>query len=442
MFTFTSRFVLLSSLALSGMLVVNTNALAQNAGAPSATGNDFIVAVVDSQPITNHEVNVRAKLMLQQLNEQQKSVASPKEILKTSLEKLITEKALLQHAKEVGISVEDEAVSTAEQRMAAQNQTSVEALHKKVVAEGKSIASFRLGLKEQITLQRLSERNVPGRIKVSEIELDQAVRQRQNASIDTNPDIELGHVLIAVPERATEPEIAALQTKAESVLASLKRGDDLARVAKEFSNGAERDKGGLMGVRPANRYPTLFVDATKILNVGDATLVRSGAGFHVLKLVSKRASNIVTVTQTHPRHILLRPGGQLSQTTARAQLAEYKRQIEAGKADFAKLAREHSQDASGPDGGDLGWVSPGMFVPEFEEVMNKLQIGQMADPLVSRFGVHLIQVLERREAPISERELRDMARNNLREKKFDETYQLWAQEVRGRAYVEYRDTPQ
>jgi peptidyl-prolyl cis-trans isomerase SurA len=299
-----------------------------------------------------------------------------------------------------------------------------------------------LGLKEQITLQRLSERNVPGRIKVSEIELDQAVRQRQNASIDTNPDIELGHVLIAVPERASEPEIAALQTKAESVLASLKRGDDLARVAKEFSNGAERDKGGLMGVRPANRYPTLFVDATKILNVGDATLVRSGAGFHVLKLVSKRASNIVTVTQTHPRHILLRPGGQLSQTTARAQLAEYKRQIEAGKADFAKLAREHSQDASGPDGGDLGWVSPGMFVPEFEEVMNKLQIGQMADPLVSRFGVHLIQVLERREAPISERELRDMARNNLREKKFDETYQLWAQEVRGRAYVEYRDTPQ
>jgi peptidyl-prolyl cis-trans isomerase SurA len=442
MLTFTSRFVLLSSLALSGMLVVNTNALAQNAGAPSATGNDFIVAVVDSQPITNHEVNVRAKLMLQQLNEQQKSVASPKEILKTSLEKLITEKALLQHAKEVGISVEDDAVSTAEQRMAAQNQTSVEALHKKMLAEGKSIASFRLGLKEQITLQRLSERNVPGRIKVSEIELDQAVRQRQNASIDTNPDIELGHVLIAVPERATEPEIAALQTKAESVLASLKRGDDLARVAKEFSNGAERDKGGLMGVRPANRYPTLFVDATKILNVGDATLVRSGAGFHVLKLVSKRASNIVTVTQTHPRHILLRPGGQLSQTTARAQLAEYKRQIEAGKADFAKLAREHSQDASGPDGGDLGWVSPGMFVPEFEEVMNKLQIGQMADPLVSRFGVHLIQVLERREAPISERELRDMARNNLREKKFDETYQLWAQEVRGRAYVEYRDTPQ
>jgi peptidyl-prolyl cis-trans isomerase SurA len=197
-----------------------------------------------------------------------------------------------------------------------------------------------------------------------------------------------------------------------------------------------------MGLRPANRYPTLFVDATKRLNVGDVTLVRSGAGFHVLMLVTKRASEVLTITQTHPRHILLRPGGQLSQTAARAQLAEYKRQIEAGKADFAKLARDHSQDGSAAEGGDLGWVSPGMFVPEFEEVMNKLQPGETADPAISRFGVHLIQVLERREAPISERELREFARNSLREKKFDETYQLWAQEVRGRAYVEYRDAPQ
>jgi peptidyl-prolyl cis-trans isomerase SurA len=326
--------------------------------------------------------------------------------------------------------------------MAAQNQLSVEALHAKLHKEGTSAASLRQDLKDQVTLQRLTERNVPGRIKVSDVEIDQAIRDRQNASVGTNPDIELGHILVAVSEKSTDAEVAALQTKAQTALAHLKRGDDLARVAKEFSDGAERDKGGSMGLRPASRYPTLFVDATKNLNVGDTTLVRSGAGFHVLKLVNKRASGVVTVTQTHPRHILLRPGGQLSQTTARAQLAEYKRQIEAGKADFAKLAREHSQDASGPDGGDLGWVSPGMFVPEFEEVMNKLQLGQIADPTVSRFGVHLIQVMERREAPISERELRDMARNNLREKKFDETYQLWAQEVRGRAYVEYRDAPQ
>ncbi len=410
--------------------------------APSVSNRDFIVAVVDSVPITNHEVALRAPLLREQLKQQGRPIPEGDALLKASLERLIVEKALLQHAKEAGITIEDDAVGQAEQRQAAQAQLSVEALHKKVESEGSSVQRLRQTLREQLTLQRLTERNVPGRIKISDVEINQAVIARQNASVGTNPDIDLGHVLIAVPENANDAEVAALQTKAQTALANLKRGDDLARVAKEFSNGAERDKGGLMGIRPANRYPTLFVEAIQNLNVGDVTLVRSGAGFHVLKLVTKRANGVVTVTQTHPRHILLRPGGQLSQTTARAQLAEYKRQIEAGKADFAKLAREHSQDASGSEGGDLGWVSPGMFVPEFEEVMNKLQLGQIADPMVSRFGVHLIQVLERREAPISERELRDMARNSLREKKFDETYQLWAQEVRGRAYVEYRDAPQ
>lgn len=410
--------------------------------ANTISGRDYIVAVVDSVPITNHDVALRAPQLRDQLKQQGRTAPEGEALLKAALERLIVEKALLQHAKETGVNIEEDAVSQAEQRLAAQSQLSLAALHKKVQAEGMSIERLRQNLREQLTLQRLSERNVPGRIKVSDVEIDQAVRQRQSASIDTNPDIELGHVLIAVSEKASDTEVAALQAKAETALANLKRGDDLARVAKEFSNGAERDKGGLMGLRPANRYPTLFVDATKSLNVGDVTLVRSGAGFHVLKLVTKRASNVVTITQTHPRHILLRPGGQLSQTTARGQLAEYKRQIEAGKADFAKLAREHSQDGSAAEGGDLGWVSPGMFVPEFEEVMNKLQPGQIADPTISRFGVHLIQVLERREAPISERELRDFARNSLREKKFDETYQLWAQEVRGRAYVEYRDAPQ
>ncbi len=409
---------------------------------PSVNGRDFIVAVVDSVPITNHDVRLRAPQLRDQLKQQGRPIPEGEALLKAALERLIVEKSLLQHAKETGVAIDDDAVTQAEQRFAAQSQISVDALHQKVKSEGSSVERLRQNLRDQLTLQRLTERNVPGRIKVSDTEVDQAVRDRQNASIDANPDIELGHILVAVPEKATDADIATLQAKAQTALARLKRGDDFGRVAKELSDGVERDKGGLMGLRAASRYPTLFVDATKNLTVDDVTLVRSGAGFHVLKLVTKRASGVVTITQTHPRHILLRPGGQLSQTTARAQLAEYKRQIEAGKADFAKLAREHSQDASASEGGDLGWISPGMFVPEFEEVMNTLQPGQIADPAITRFGVHLIQVLERREAPISERELREIARNNLREKKFDETYQLWTQEVRGRTYVEYRDAPQ
>jgi len=424
------------------LMVLASSVFAQTSGPKSINGRDYIVAVVDAAPITNHDVSLRAPLLRQQLKQQGRAVPTGEALLKATLERLIVEKALLHHAKETGITIEDTAIDQAEQRLADQSQLNIAGLHKKMQAEGVSTEQLRQNLRDQITLQRLTERNVPSRIRISDVEIDQAIRERQNASINTNPDIDLGHILIAVSEKASENDIAVLQAKAQTVLANTKRGDDFARLAKEFSDGQERDKGGLMGLRSANRYPTLFIDAIKSLKVGDATLVRSGAGFHVLKLVTKRASSVLTVVQTRPRHILLRPGGQLNQNTARAQLAEYKRQIEAGKADFAKLAREHSQDASGPEGGDLGWVSPGMFVPEFEEVMNKLEPGQIADPTISRFGVHLIQVLERREAPISERELRDIARNSLREKKFDETYQLWAQEVRGRAYVEYRDAPQ
>ncbi len=429
--------------AVSCLLVWALCANAQTKPTTGTNGRDFIVAVVGAVPITNHDVSERAPQVREQLKQQKQSAPEGEALLRATLERLIVEKALLQHAKEAGISIEDEAVVQAEQRLAAQNQLSVDALHKKSVSDGTSVARLRQNLRDQLTLQRLTERNVPARIKVSDVEVDQAVAERQNNAVGANPDIELGHILIAVPEKASPQEVAALQAKAETALAQLQRGDEFARVAKEFSDSAERDKGGLMGLRPADRYPSLFVDAIARLKVGEVTSpVRSGAGFHILKLVTKRASKVLTVTETHPRHILLRPGGQLSQTSARAQLAEYKRQIEAGKADFAKLAREHSQDASGPGGGDLGWVAPGMFVPEFEEVMNKLQIGQIADPMISRFGVHLIQVLERRQAPISDREFRDMVRNSLREKKFDETYQLWAQEVRGRAYVEYRDPPQ
>jgi peptidyl-prolyl cis-trans isomerase SurA len=423
-------------------MALTLSAAAQAPAANRSVGRDFIVAVVDSVPITNHDVTLRVPQLRDQLKQQGRSVPEADALLKVALERLIVERALLEFAKDTGVTIDDEAVDQAEQRIAAQNQMSLVAWKQRVAAEGISATRFRQNVRDQLTIQRLTERNVPGRIKISDVEIAQAVRDRQAANSGTNPDIDLGHILITVPERASEPEVAALQNKAQAALARVKRGEDFGVIAKEISESAERDKGGLMGLRPANRYPTLFVDAIQNLQVNDSTVVRSGAGFHVLKVVTKRASQVVTITQTRARHILLRPGGQLSQTAARAQLADYKRQIESGRADFAKLAREHSEDGSAAEGGDLGWSTPGMFVPEFEETMRQLQPGQIGEPLISRFGVHLIQVLERREAPVSERELREMARNSLREKKFDETYQLWTQEIRGRAYVEYRDPPQ
>ena len=430
------------SLLAWAMMAWTLSTAAQAPATNRSVGRDFIVAVVDSVPITNHDVTLRVPQLRDQLKQQGRSVPEADALLKVALERLIIERALLEFAKDSGVAIEDDAVDQAEQRIAAQNQMSLAAWKQKMSAEGISAARFRQNVRDQLTIQRLTERNVPARIKISDVEIDQAVRERQAANSGTNPDIDLGHILITVPEKASASEVAALQNKAQAALTRVKRGEDFGIVAKEVSESAERDKGGLMGLRPANRYPTLFVDAIQNLQVNDSTVVRSGAGFHVLKVVTKRASQVVTITQTRARHILLRPGGQLSQASARAQLADYKRQIESGRADFAKLAREHSEDGSAAEGGDLGWSTPGMFVPEFEETMNQLQLGQIADPLISRFGVHLIQVLERRQAPVSERELREMARSNLRDKKFDETYQLWSQEIRGRAYVEYRDPPQ
>lgn len=439
-FTFTQASRRWLLIALSGFTLCGI----AHAQSPSTTsGRDFIVAVVNATPITNHDVNQRVLQLKQQAREQGRAQALVNPSLQTALEQLITEKALLQQANDQGINVDAATLSQAQERVAAQSQLSVEALRSKLASEGTTWQRFQQNLNEQLILQRLAERNVPSRIRVSEAEIDTVMRERMNARSNVNPNIELAHILVAVPEQATAAQVNTLQTKAQSTLQRLQAGDNFADVAKEVSNSPDKEQGGRMGLRPMDRYPSLFVQAIQNLSVGDLSPVfRSGAGFHILKLVTKQSSQTMTVTETRARHILLRPGGQLSQNAARGQLANFKRELEAGRADFAKLAREYSQDGSAENGGDLGWVAPGVFVPEFEETMDKLQANQISDPLVSRFGVHLIQVLARRDAPISERELRESARNLVRQRKYDETYEQWTQEVRGRAYVEYRDPPQ
>ena len=419
------------------------HAFAQTQATNAIAGRDFIVAVVDAVPITNHDVNQRLLQLKQQARQQDRASTQASTSLPVVLEKLITEKALLQHAADQGIDIDANALNQAQERVAAQSQLTVDALRVKLAAEGTPWQSFQQTLKEQLILQRLAERNVPSRIRISDAEIEAVMRERMNARSNINPNIELAHILIAVPEQATAGQVSALQAKAQSTLQRLQAGENFAVVAADVSNSSDKEQGGRMGLRPMDRYPSLFVQNIQNLSVGDLSPVfRSGAGFHILKLVAKQSSQTMTVTETRARHILLRPSGQLSQNAARAKLANFKRELEAGRADFAKLAREHSQDGSADNGGDLGWVAPGVFVPEFEEAMDKLQINQISDPLVSRFGVHLIQVLARRDAPISERELRESARNMVRQRKYEETYDQWAQEVRGRAYIEYRDPPQ
>ncbi|MES3002839.1 MAG: peptidylprolyl isomerase [Pseudomonadota bacterium] len=407
---------------------------------------DYIVAVVNSEPITNNEVRSRMARFEQQLAQQGQPVPPRAEFARQVLERLISEKAQLQLARENGIKAEEAAVNLAEQNVARQNRIDVPELRKRLAADGIPLSQFRDDLRDQLLLTRLRERELESRVRVNEREIDEFIRNQKNSNDPASMEINLAHILVAVPENANDQQVAQLRDRAQRVLQRARAGEDFAKLAVEFSDapGASTN-GGVVGMRTGDRYPPIFFDAVKSLPEGGISdLVRSGAGFHVIKMVEKQQGGVagMQVVQSHARHILLRPTAQLSETAALARLAEYKKRVESGNADFAALAREFSQDASAPNGGDLGWASPGLFVPEFEEVVNSLQPGKIADPMVSRFGVHLIQLMERRKSTLSQREQRDIARNMLREKKLDESYVQWAQEVRGRAYVDFREPPQ
>ena len=412
---------------------------------PATRQADFIVAVVNSEPITNHEVRARIVRAEQQMRLMRQPAPPRDELAREVLERLIGEKAQLQLARESGIKVDDLAVTEAEQAVARQNQIDVAELRRRLAADGISQADFRTDLRNQILLQRLREREVDARVRVTEAEIDQFIREKAGAASPV-PEINLAMILVAVPEDATAAQVATLQARAQQAAARARAGEDFGRLVAELSDARERaGPGGALGLRPADRYPELFVEATRTLRVGEvAGPVRSGAGFHVLKLLDKRQSDLptMTVTQSRARHILLRASPQLSEAAARARLSDLRGQIVAGRIDFAEAARQQSQDGSAAAGGDLGWASPGQFVPEFEEVMNRLAPGEISEPVSSRFGVHLLQLVERRQTTVSPREQRELVRNAVRERKTDEAFDLWAREVRGRAYVEMREAPQ
>jgi len=417
---------------------------ARDAGPQSA---DFIVAVVNSEPITNNEVRRRMVRYEQQLAAQGSPMPPRPQLAREVLDRLITEKAQLQVAREAGIRVDDAVVDQAETSVARQNGISVEELCRRVAADGLSPQQFREDLRNQILLQRVRDRELQSRVKVTELDIDQYLRDQQGANADPAlTEVNLAHILVAVPETATAGQVEQAQAKAEQLLQRARAGEDFSKLARENSDAAgAAQNGGVIGTRTADRLPPLFVEAIRNVGEGGVTpVLRSAAGFHIVKVLEKRelGKTGISVTQSHARHILLRPSAQMTEAQARQKLADFKRRIQAGQADFAALAKENSQDASARNGGDLGWSSPGMFVPEFEDALNSLQPGQIADPITSRFGVHLIQLLERRQSTLGQREQREVVRNLVREKKMDEAYVRWAQDVRGRAYVELREPPQ
>ena len=274
----------------------------------------------------------------------------------------------------------------------------------------------------------------------AEAEIDKFLAERTPQSRDS--ELNIAQILITVPDGAGAEVVAQRQAVAQAALARVRGGEDFATVARELSEDGNRARGGEIGLRPASRLPDPFVQQVRGLRAGEIspTLLRSGAGFHVLKLVERSDSGGLRVTQTRARHILLRPSPQLSAELARQRLSDMRSQIERGSS-FEALARQFSEDGSAAQGGDLGWVNPGAFVPEFEEAMNRLAVGGLSQPVTTRFGVHLIEVVERRETTLDAKQLREQARLALREQKYEEAFVEWVKDLRSRAYIEMREPP-
>jgi peptidyl-prolyl cis-trans isomerase SurA len=434
---------LLATLAAAGLVAAPGVRAQQAQPARSAPRTaDYIVAIVNQELVTAGELEQRLARVRDQATHTGAKLPPAAELRQQVLNALIDERVQVTHARENGSRVDDAELDRAVANVAAQNQITLAQLRQRLASEGVDFGRFRSNIRDQIMVERLREREVNGRIQISEAEID-ALLDKQRAAAGASTQYNIAQILVTVPEGANEALVAERRAKAEAAAARVKAGEPFETVAKEVSEDANRANGGVIGLRAADRLPDLFVERVRGLKPGDMapTLLRTGAGFHVLKLVEKKDAAAYSITQTHARHILLRTSAQLSQEAAVRRLVEFKREIVARSRTFEQLARANSEDGSAPQGGDLGWASPGQFVPEFEEAMNALPLGGVSEPVVSRFGVHLIQVIDRRQVNLDVKQQREQARNVLREQKFEEAYNDWLRELRARAYIEMREPP-
>ncbi|HXI37538.1 MAG TPA: peptidylprolyl isomerase [Burkholderiales bacterium] len=427
---------LLAALALFALpmpLLVSAQAAAQR---PALV--DRIVAIVNKDVITLSELNEAIATAERNLR-RTRTQLPPRDVFERQmLERLVLDKAQLQLAKDSGIRIDDAQVDRAMQRVAEQNNLTLSDFRKRIEADGITFEQFRADLRDQITLQRLREREVDDKIQVSDTEVDLFLAETAAQSAERS-EYELAHVLIRLPEQAAPDALAAARARAEQARTEALKGD-FGAVAARYSDSPDALRGGLLGWRQADRLPELFAEALTKLNPGDVSeVLRSPAGFHIIKMLDRRGAMAaaVPIVQTRARHILVRTSETVSEAEARRRLAGLRERIVNG-ADFAALARANSDDSTAARGGELDWIYPGDTVPEFERAMNELKPGEVSQPVRTPFGYHLIQVIERRSADMSPERRRLQARQALRERKSDEAFQQWLSQLRDQTYVELR----
>lgn len=408
---------------------------------PLARSADFLVAVVNSESVTDNEVKFRVAKLQQENLEKGGAQPTPGELHKQALDALVEERVLVTYARDNGVKVDDGEVDRAIGNIASSNKMTSDQMRERLRQQGVDYATFRNGIRDQITIERIREREVVAHIRVTDTEINDYIAKMRGGHTAA-PQINIAQILINVPEKSTPAVEAERKARAEQALARVNNGEPFEQVAREMSEDSNKAKGGEMGSRAVDKYPDLFANAVLNVKVGGVTgIVHSGAGFHILKVISRGEESGLTVAQTRVRHIVLRPSAALSIDAAERRLVEFRQQIASGAKTFEELARQYSEDGSAQAGGDLGWASPGSFVPEFEEAMDKLPIAGLSAPVRSRFGVHLIQVLDRRETTVEPKQLREQATNALKEQKFDPAYAEWVADLRAKAFIEYREAP-
>lgn len=400
---------------------------------------DRIVAVVDQNVITEHELADRVKTVSAQM-EKQGTQLPPQNILeKQVLERLINDRLLLQYAAQTGLRVDDGQLDKTIERIAEQNKMSVPEFKAALQEEGIAYRKFREDIRSEILIARLREREVENKINITDAEVDNYLTT-QASRHDVQDEFNISHVLVRAPDDSSPDDLQKLKLKAEQAYKQLQSGTEFSQVSASFSDAPNALEGGKLGWKTASQLPALFLEALKPLQPGQLTaILRSPNGFHILKLTERRGgSSPLVIDQTHVRHILIKLSEVVSENEARQKLISIKERLDNKGADFAEMARQYSEDGSATKGGDLGWVNPGDTLPAFEKTMAALQPNEISEPTKTQFGWHLIQVIERRKQDMSKEAARLKARQEIRARKSEEVYQDWVRELRDRAFVEFR----
>ncbi|WP_373989313.1 peptidylprolyl isomerase [Duganella sp. BuS-21] len=413
---------------------------------PGESGNvevDSIAVVVNDEVITQRELVNRIKTVTARMKAQNVQMPSDADLRRQLLERMIVERSQLQMAKDMGVRVDDLQLDRAIGRIAEAQKMNIQQLRNQMEKDGTPYAAFREEIREEIIMQRLREHEVDAKIQISDAEVDSFLAAEKAAAAEQF-EINIAQIMVRIPDNATAEVIAQRRARADEVMRQLRTGADFAKMAATYSDASDALQGGAVGWRQPERLPPVFAEALTKLKAGQVTpIIKSTGAFHILKAVDRRslaeAQAVAAVQQTHARHILIKVTPTMSAADAKRKLLELKERLDNNAAKFEDLARLVSNDGSASKGGDLGWLYPGDTMPEFEAAMNNLKIGEVSQPVETSFGLHLIEVLERKSDDVSKERERNNARQALRERKMEEATESWQREVRDRAYVEYRN---